>query len=191
MNETTATALAYGIYKTDLPESDAVNVAFVDMGHASTELSVVAFKKSGMVVKAHAWDRDLGGRDLDDLLFGALAAEFKVGARVCNVCVARVCVCLMRVYIPTNHPTANTCPPPTPPATPALPKNNRKAKSKLDIRQNAKACFKLRLQCEKLKKTLSANPEAPINVECLMDDVDFRAHVTRCGGVAAGDVVGV
>jgi len=34
MNETTATALAYGIYKQDLPESDkpARNVVFVDVG---------------------------------------------------------------------------------------------------------------------------------------------------------------
>jgi heat shock protein 4 len=47
------------------------------------------------------------------------------------------------------------------------------------VRTNAKAAFKLRLQCEKLKKTLSANPEAPLNVECLMDDVDAKAHVTR------------
>lgn len=32
INDTTATALAYGIYKTDLPEKDAINVAFVDVG---------------------------------------------------------------------------------------------------------------------------------------------------------------
>ncbi|GBF90729.1 heat shock protein 70 kDa-like [Raphidocelis subcapitata] len=130
VNETTATALAYGIYKTDLPETDAVNVAFVDMGHASTELTIVAFKRGGLVVRAHAWDRDLGGRDLDDLLFDALADDFKT-------------------------------------------------RYKIDVRSNAKASFKLRLQCEKLKKTLSANPEAPLNVECIMDDVDVRAHVSR------------
>jgi hypothetical protein len=55
-----------------------VHVAFVDMGHASTELTIVAFKRGGLAVKAHAWDRDLGGRDLDDLIFGALADDFKV-----------------------------------------------------------------------------------------------------------------
>lgn len=33
INDTTATALAYGIYKTDLPETDPVNVTFVDVGH--------------------------------------------------------------------------------------------------------------------------------------------------------------
>jgi heat shock protein 4 len=39
LNDTTATALAYGIFKTDLPE-DPVHVAFVDMGHSATEASV-------------------------------------------------------------------------------------------------------------------------------------------------------
>lgn len=40
MNEITATALAYGIYKTDLPEKDPVNVAFVDMGHQALQVTV-------------------------------------------------------------------------------------------------------------------------------------------------------
>lgn len=38
MNEPTATALAYGIYKTDLPEDNPVVVAFVDMGHSSLQV---------------------------------------------------------------------------------------------------------------------------------------------------------
>lgn len=50
---------------------------------------------------------------------------------------------------------------------------------KIDVTSNPKASFKLRLACEKLKKTLSANPEAPLAIECLMDDVDVKAHVTR------------
>lgn len=38
INENTATALAYGIFKTDLPETDPVHVAFVDVGHSSTQV---------------------------------------------------------------------------------------------------------------------------------------------------------
>jgi heat shock protein 4 len=38
INENTATALAYGIYKTDLPDDVAINVAFVDVGHTSTQV---------------------------------------------------------------------------------------------------------------------------------------------------------
>ena len=40
INENTATALAYGIYKTDLPETEAVNVAFVDVGNSSTQVGL-------------------------------------------------------------------------------------------------------------------------------------------------------
>ena len=39
LNETTATALAYGIYKTDLPADAPVNVAFVDAGANSLQAS--------------------------------------------------------------------------------------------------------------------------------------------------------
>ena len=40
MNDTTATALAYGIYKQDLPEPDkpSRNVVFVDCGHTGTQV---------------------------------------------------------------------------------------------------------------------------------------------------------
>lgn len=30
-----------------------------------------------------------------------------------------------------------------------------------------------------LKKVLSSIPEAPLNVECLMNDIDFRSSITR------------
>nr|KAJ0202103.1 hypothetical protein LSAT_V11C600301360 [Lactuca sativa] len=43
MHETTATALAYGIYKTDLPENEQLNVAFIDIGHASMQVSWIFF----------------------------------------------------------------------------------------------------------------------------------------------------
>lgn len=46
MNENTATALAYGIFKTDLPEAEPVHVAFVDVGHSSTQ--VVDFACGGV-----------------------------------------------------------------------------------------------------------------------------------------------
>lgn len=41
MNETTATALAYGIYKQDLPatEEKPKNVIFVDFGHGSLQVT--------------------------------------------------------------------------------------------------------------------------------------------------------
>ncbi|KAJ2455303.1 adenyl-nucleotide exchange factor sse1 [Coemansia sp. RSA 2336] len=52
-------------------------------------------------------------------------------------------------------------------------------KYKLDIRSNNKAQVRLRAACEKLKKVLSANSQAPITVENLMNDVDATAMYTR------------
>ena len=46
------------------------------------KVSIVAFKRSGLVVKAHAWDRNAGGRDLDELLFDHFVAEFKAKTKL-------------------------------------------------------------------------------------------------------------
>ncbi|CAL4895421.1 unnamed protein product [Urochloa decumbens] len=129
-HETTATALAYGIYKTDLPEQDQLNVAFVDVGHASMQVSIVGYKKGQLKMLSHAYDRSLGGRDFDEALFKHFAAKFK-------------------------------------------------EEYKIDVYQNARACLRLRIACEKLKKVLSANPEAPLNIECLMDEKDVRGFIKR------------
>lgn len=130
LHETTATALAYGIYKTDLPENDQLNVAFVDVGHSSMQVCIAGFKKGQLKILAHAFDRSLGGRDFDEVLFRYFAAKFK-------------------------------------------------EEYKIDVYQNARACHRLRVACEKLKKVLSANPVAPLNIECLMDEKDVRGVIKR------------
>ncbi|KAJ1988245.1 adenyl-nucleotide exchange factor sse1 [Dimargaris cristalligena] len=50
---------------------------------------------------------------------------------------------------------------------------------KIDIRSNKKAILRLRVGCEKLKKVLSANPQAMLNVENIMDDMDVSALMNR------------
>ncbi|QDZ20946.1 heat shock protein Hsp70 [Chloropicon primus] len=74
--DTTATALAFGIYKTDLHETDALNVAFVDVGHASLQVSITAFTKGKMNVLSQAFDRELGGRTFDNILFDHFTKQF-------------------------------------------------------------------------------------------------------------------
>ena len=78
-----------------------------------------------MEVKAHAWDRSLGGRDFDAVLAAHFAAEFKT-------------------------------------------------KTGLDITQSPKAGFRMKVQVEKTRQILTTGPQAPISVECLMEDTDFR-----------------
>ncbi|GAW09609.1 heat shock protein 70 [Lentinula edodes] len=131
INDTTAAALGYGITKADLPEADnPKHVAFIDVGHSSLSVAIVAYSKGQLIVKSTAYDRNLGGRDIDYALVKHFAAEFK-------------------------------------------------EKYKIDVLSNPKAVFRLAAATEKLKKVLSANAEAPINVESIMNDIDASSKLTR------------
>uniref|UniRef100_A0AAX7W5V7 Heat shock protein 4 like n=1 Tax=Astatotilapia calliptera TaxID=8154 RepID=A0AAX7W5V7_ASTCA len=79
INDTTAVALAYGIYKQDLPtpEERPRNVVFVDMGHSSFQVSITAFHKGKLKVLATAFDPYLGGRNFDEALVDYFCEEFK------------------------------------------------------------------------------------------------------------------
>lgn len=86
LNETTATALLYGFYKTDLPppEEKPLNVVFVDFGHSQVQTSVCAFNRGKLRMICSAWDQ-IGGRDIDAILAEYFANDFqkkyKINAR--------------------------------------------------------------------------------------------------------------
>lgn len=131
INDSTAVALGYGITKTDLPDADNPrHVMFVDVGHSSMSVSVVAFSKGQLVVKGTGYDRHLGGRNIDYALLQHFAAEFK-------------------------------------------------EKYRIDVLSSQKATFRLAVGCERLKKILSANSEAPLNVESIMNDIDASSKLSR------------
>ncbi|XP_004294376.1 PREDICTED: heat shock 70 kDa protein 16 [Fragaria vesca subsp. vesca] len=130
MHDCTATALSYGIYKTDFLKSGPTYVAFVDIGHCDTQVSIASFESGHMTMRSHTFDRSLGGRDFDEVLFSHFASLFK-------------------------------------------------EQYKIDVYTNLKACVRLRAACEKLKKVLSANAEAPLNIECLMDEKDVKGFIKR------------
>lgn len=54
-----------------------------------------------------------------------------------------------------------------------------KEKYSIDVLSKPKPAARLRKDCEKVKKILSTNAEAPLNIECLMNDVDVRGHIKR------------
>lgn len=128
MHDSAATALGYGIYKSDT--ETPINVVFVDIGHCDTQISVVSFKPGRMQVLAHAFDANLGGRDFDEVLFDYFSEQFK-------------------------------------------------GQYNIDVSSNVRASVRLRVACEKLKKVLSANAEAPLSIECLMDEKDVRGFIKR------------
>ncbi|CAD1476099.1 unnamed protein product [Heterotrigona itama] len=78
-NETTATALCYGIYKQDLPAPDAPprHVVFVDCGYASLQVSICAFHKGKLKMIASSSDSQLGGRNIDSILAEHFCKEFQ------------------------------------------------------------------------------------------------------------------
>lgn len=132
INDTTATALGYGITKLDLPgpEEKPRRVVFVDIGHSNYTATVVEFRKGELAVKSTAWDRHFGGRYIDKVLVDHFAKEFK-------------------------------------------------EKFKIDVNENPKARFRVSAGIEKLKKILSANTLAPLNIESVMNDVDVRSMLKR------------
>lgn len=80
INEHTAIALAYGIYKSArnlFHETEPQHVMFIDIGHASYTVSVVAFVQGKLQVKSAAYDRFLGGRDFDMALAKDAAKNFQ------------------------------------------------------------------------------------------------------------------
>ncbi|CAK4032153.1 heat shock hsp88 [Lecanosticta acicola] len=132
INETTATALGYGITKLDLPgpEEKPRRVAFIDIGHTNYTCSICEFRKGDLKVVSTAYDRHFGGRNFDKAIIDHFRKEFK-------------------------------------------------EKSKIDIYENPKARVRVASAVEKLKKVLSANAVAPINIESLMNDVDVRGMLKR------------
>eukprot|EP00040_Diaphanoeca_grandis_P025566 m.141763 g.141763 ORF g.141763 m.141763 type:complete len:821 (-) comp30212_c0_seq1:421-2883(-) len=147
-NECTSVALAYGIYKKDLPEqsSDAKDsvkpnkVVFIDVGHSQTQACVVDFYKGKLEMKSMASDL-VGGQDFDEVIFEHFADEFK-------------------------------------------------EKKKLDVRGNPRACIRLRNECQKVKKLMSANSTpCPLNIECLMDDTDVSGKIARADFEALSDSI--
>ena len=132
INDTTATALGYGITKLDLPtaEEKPRRVCFVDIGHSNYTCSIVEFKKGELAVKSTAYDRHFGGRNFDKALVDHFAKEFK-------------------------------------------------EKYKIDIYTNPKAVVRVTTAAEKMKKILSANAQAPISIESLMNDVDVQGMMKR------------
>ncbi|XP_004604597.2 heat shock protein 105 kDa isoform X2 [Sorex araneus] len=79
MNDMTAVALNYGIYKQDLPgpEDKPRVVVFVDMGHSAFQVSACAFNKGKLKVLGTAFDPFLGGKNFDEKLVEHFCAEFK------------------------------------------------------------------------------------------------------------------
>mmetsp|Transcript_43618 Transcript_43618/g.57784 ORF Transcript_43618/g.57784 Transcript_43618/m.57784 type:complete len:624 (+) Transcript_43618:73-1944(+) len=77
INESTAIAYNYGFFrKNDLPTDSERVVAFIDMGHSKTTVTIAAFKQKECRIIVHKSDRNLGGRDMDYQIMQKAGEEF-------------------------------------------------------------------------------------------------------------------
>uniref|UniRef100_A0A8D8RSP9 Uncharacterized protein C30C11.4 n=1 Tax=Cacopsylla melanoneura TaxID=428564 RepID=A0A8D8RSP9_9HEMI len=78
INETTATALAYGIYKQDLPDDDQNPryVAFVDFGYSALQVCIAAFVRGKLRILSTVCDSQIGGRNIDKILAEYVSTDF-------------------------------------------------------------------------------------------------------------------
>uniref|UniRef100_A0A673T647 Hypoxia up-regulated protein 1 n=1 Tax=Suricata suricatta TaxID=37032 RepID=A0A673T647_SURSU len=143
INDNTATALSYGVFRRKDINTTAQNVMFYDMGSGSTVCTIVTYqtvktKEAGMQpqlqVRGVGFDRTLGGLEMELRLREHLAKLFN---------------------------------------------EQRKGQRAQDVRENPRAMAKLLREANRLKTVLSANADHMAQIEGLMDDVDFKAKVTR------------
>ena len=77
INESTAIVLNYGFFrKKDLDEKKERIVAFVDVGHSKTTITIASFKKGEAKILVTNSDRNLGGRDFDFEIAQVIGGEF-------------------------------------------------------------------------------------------------------------------
>ncbi|XP_073513129.1 hypoxia up-regulated protein 1 isoform X2 [Phyllobates terribilis] len=141
INDNTAVALNYGVFRRKDINATAQSIMFYDMGSRSTACTIVTYqttktKESGiqpqLQIRGVGFDRSLGGIEIDVRLRAHLAKLF-----------------------------------------------NEQKKSKKDVRENPRAMAKLLKEANRVKTILSANNDHMAQIEGLMDDIDFKAKVTR------------
>ncbi|XP_053451184.1 hypoxia up-regulated protein 1 isoform X2 [Nycticebus coucang] len=143
INDNTATALSYGVFRRKDINTTAQNIMFYDMGSGSTVCTIVTYqtvktKEAGvqpqLQIRGVGFDRTLGGLEMELRLREHLAGLFN---------------------------------------------EQRKGQRTKDVRENPRAMAKLLREANRLKTVLSANADHMAQIEGLMDDVDFKAKVTR------------
>lgn len=156
-------ALAYGIYKQDLPgpEEKARNVVFVDLGHSGYQTSVCAFNKGKLKVCSQ----------FNTLLHSSSTR------------------CLNQSFLTSSHSISQVL---STACDPELGGKDFDEvlvkyfceefgkKYKLDVKSKPRALVRLYQECEKLKKLMSANSsDLPLNIECFMNDIDVTGKQNR------------
>ncbi|XP_074018440.1 hypoxia up-regulated protein 1 [Numenius arquata] len=140
INDNTAVALNYGVFRRKDINATAQNIMFYDMGAGSTVCTIVTYQtvktkdlgtQPQLQIQGIGFDRTLGGLEMELRLRDYLAKLFN-----------------------DQHPSK-------------------------DVRKNPRAMAKLLKEANRLKTVLSANADHMAQIEGLLDDIDFKAKVSR------------
>lgn len=80
VNEGTAIALSYGIYKSAkklFSDTEPTHTMFIDIGYTAYSVTVVDFVSGKLQVLSSVIDKNLGGRDFDDIIIEYFAEVFQ------------------------------------------------------------------------------------------------------------------
>ncbi|XP_070548529.1 hypoxia up-regulated protein 1-like isoform X2 [Ptychodera flava] len=144
MNDVSAVALNYGVFRRNSFNATPTNIMFYDMGATSTTATIVSYQlvktkeksvtetNPQLTVKGVGFDRTLGGLEIEMRLQDHFAKLF-----------------------------------------------TEQKKTKNNVRDSPRAMAKLLKEAKRVKKVLSANTDHMAQIEGLLDDVDFRAKITR------------
>lgn len=157
-------ALAYGIYKQDLPapEEKARNVVFVELGHSGYQTSVCAFNKGKLkvCVSQHT-------AFLKNVAFIGLKIKMSLISSLVVQVLATACDPELGGKDFDEVLVNYFC-------------EEFSKKYKLDVKSKPRALVRLYQECEKLKKLMSANSsDLPLNIECFMNDIDVSGKLNR------------
>ena len=81
INDGTASAVAYGIWKSAYNQFDSSNkehVMFVDIGYANTQVTIASYIQGKVNIVANTFDSNLGGRNIDLIIAQHFSNEFQM-----------------------------------------------------------------------------------------------------------------
>ena len=85
INEATAIALSYGIFKSakkQFSENAPAHYMFIDVGYTCYTVTIVDFIQENMTVLSTVCDRNLGGRDFDAVIIEYMAEQFESKTKI-------------------------------------------------------------------------------------------------------------
>jgi len=149
LDENTAACLHYAMDK-QFPESQLF--LFYNMGGASVQVSVVRFHNYNVTTGISSKPKTVGALEILSKAWDSTVGGQSFDHRI------------------VNH-LADTF-------NEQWDKKRKDGKKK-DVRVNARAMTKLRIQANKIKHVLSANQEIPVYMDSLHDDMALNTHMTR------------